>query len=194
MCDVMNVSMEKSLHRSLLVCVNGFCGSCHLVESVKNVNNAEVICRARYVWWLALVTIFDGCFNKWNIINWRGITCIHGILYWMLTISYAFCSRLYPFKQDISAHIAVTGMVAPRAMRKFDFCIESKYTHCRYNGDIASKTYMYWRYKLTRHSLTISVMRCGVLYPTKATHHNISLKYDYCPITRVRSPDPLHFN
>ena len=33
------------------------------------------------------------------------------MLSWMLTISHAFYTRLYPFKQDISLHVTVTGTV-----------------------------------------------------------------------------------
>ena len=65
---------QKSVHRSLLVCVNGFCGSCHLDESIWNATNAKVICRARHFLWLVFVVIFDDCFKNWNVVSWHGNT------------------------------------------------------------------------------------------------------------------------
>ena len=107
------------------------------------------------------------------------------MLSWVLTISYAFFNRLYPFNKIFQYMLPWREWWLGGQSVDFDFCIRKVYlTYCSYNVILQTKhMYICWLYKITRLALTISVMRHSVLcseysIQLKETHHSVSLKYD----------------
>ena len=80
------VHLKKMVHRNLLVCVNGFCESCHFDESIWKVSNTidkELFAGRATFLCLSFLVIFVDCFYNKNAISWHGNAYIHGMLSWM---------------------------------------------------------------------------------------------------------------
>ena len=68
---------------------------------ITNAKDKEIFAGVLLFFRLAFVVISDDCFYNENVISWHGDVNLHGLLSWMLTISFAFLNCLYPFVQDI---------------------------------------------------------------------------------------------
>ena len=129
-----------------------------------------------YFFRLAFVVIFDDCFYNENDISWHGNANLHGLLSWMLAISYAFLNRIYPFVQGV---ITTCYRDGKRGRQCWNFLYRKHIWHTAVTMAY-NRTYMCWRYKIRRLALTISIMMKSL----RETHDSIPLTFGSCRITQ----------
>ena len=188
---------KKSVHRSLLVCVNGFCGSSHLDESTVTNATDKALFAGRATFVIFLIGV---CSNIWWLLLQINAICWHGKAIWNVVLGVH--NQLFFVKPFIHLN-KIFQYTLPwwEWYYSNSISVSKVYlTYCGHNGVLEAKLYALTAYNKPTgiDDITYEVwcIIWRIFYSIRETHHSISLIVDTCLVihVQIRSPDPLQFN